>query len=207
MNKSKYWYLITRDDPRALEMADRHYSRQTPGSLCFTRPGNTIVLMHFLDDGATPAALWASYYPAGLATRKDGRDVYDCSMFRVEHRTVLASTLIRDAVAITKGMWGNDILPRDGFYTTVRIDKVQQQKWGTKSQKSRKVGYCFIKAGFKLLPELTKVRKLAQLILPLDDLIVIESLDYIARSMPPFGTAWRRSKRQYDESQLSMDLF
>lgn len=204
MKKSTLWYRIQKDDPRALEMADRHYSRQTPGSLQFTWPGNIITLMHFLDDGITPAALWAAYYPAGLCTRKDNRDVWDCPMFRVEHRTVLASELIHDAVACIKGLWGNDFLPKDGFYTTVAIDKIRQQKWGTKNQRAR-VGYCFIKAGWILLPELTKTHKLAQLMLSLDDLIAIEPLCTDV-NMPPFGISWRKKTREVDQAQLSFDL-
>ena len=55
--------------------------------------------VHF-DSAGEPSALWASHRPdpASGVKRADGRDCWDCSMFRVERRTVQASVLIREAV-------------------------------------------------------------------------------------------------------------
>jgi hypothetical protein len=86
-------------------------------------------------------------------------------MFRVEVPTVPASDLIREAVAITWALWG-DVPPRDGFITTVNPRKVQpvirrgQPLWG----------YCFLKAGWAQLPELTKARRLVLWQLPLEQM-------------------------------------
>jgi hypothetical protein len=162
-----YWTRIHHRDVRARRMADRHYSRRTPGAAEFIPAGHKVVLMHFLPDG-TPAALWASHRAAPSANlarpRFDGLDVWDCSMFRIEHKTVPASELIREAVAITRGVWTE--LPRDGFYTTVDPRHVAPIK-----QRGRDVwGYSYIKAGWQVLPARTLSRKLVQLMLPGSDL-------------------------------------
>lgn len=43
MNQYRYWKRIDHTDPRALEMADRHYSRQSPGTPEFMASGHKIV--------------------------------------------------------------------------------------------------------------------------------------------------------------------
>lgn len=189
-----YWQRIDHTDPRALEMADRHYSRQSPGTPEFTPTGNKIVLMHFTEDGA-PAALWASHRPEpGQATRADGRDAWACTMFRVERKTVLASDLIREAVAITKALWAP--LPADGFYTTVNPRKVAPVM-----RRGKPVwGYCYIKAGWRVEDERTKTRDLIVLTFPLADLAAVEPIATTV-NLPPFGIAWRRWPRDVDERQ------
>ncbi len=192
-----HWRQIDHTDPRALEMADRHYSRQKPGTPEFIGAGNKVVLMHFADDG-TPAALWASHRPApGKAARADGRDAWACTMFRVEQRTVLASDLIKEAVAITCGFW--EPLPMDGFYTTINPRKIAPIKrrgidvWG----------YCYIKAGWQVEEARTKARDLIILSLPLAQLEQVCPLQ-TSVALPPFGTVWRRWKRDVDDAQMSL---
>jgi hypothetical protein len=148
-------------------MADRHYSRQTPGAPEFVGNGHKIVLMHFTPDG-TPAAVWASHRPApGKAVRPDGRDVWACSLFRVEHRTVHASELITEAVAITKALWGA-VMPKDGFYTTINPRKAPPIR-----RRGRDVwGYSYLKAGWEPAG-ITKERKLLIFIYPPDQLAVV----------------------------------
>lgn len=166
------WYHVHHRDKRAVRMADRHYSRQHPGTPEFTRPGHKIVLLHFAPDG-TPAALWASQRPApgSGAVRADGRDCWDCALFRVEVPTVPASELIKEAVSITWALWG-DVPPRDGFITTVNPRKVQpvtrrgQPLWG----------YCFLKAGWAQLPEPTKARRLVLWQLPLEQMRQVDPI-------------------------------
>lgn len=194
MQQAIYWQQIHHSDPRALEMADRHYSRQAPGTPEFTPSGHKVVLMHFAADG-TPAALWASHRPApGKAVRADGRDAWACTMFRVEQRTVAASELIKEAVGVTRGLWG-DVPPGDGFYTTINprmvapIKRRGQDVWG----------YCYIKAGWIVEDARTKVRDLIILNLPLD--AFTQPLD-VTINNPPFGMAWRRWARKTDEAQM-----
>lgn len=123
-------------------MADRHYSRQTPGAREFVGNGHKIVLLQLLD--GQPVALWASHRPApGKAVRPDGRDVWACTLFRVEERTVPASVLISEAVAITKGLWGA-VPPADGFYTTINPHKVRP----TMTRGKATWGYSWMRAGW-----------------------------------------------------------
>ena len=197
MTTAQYWHRIDHKDPRALVMADRHYSRQAPGTPEFTPSGHKIVLMHFAEDG-TPAALWATHRPApGKAVRADGRDAWACTMFRVEQKTVLASDLIQEAVAITKGLWAP--LPVDGFYTTINPRKVQPIK-----RRGRDVwGYCYIKAGWQVEDARTIARDLIILTLPLDKLAVVAPI-VAPLAMPPFGMAWRRWAKQPHDDQLAL---
>src|SRR5690349_4297011 len=129
MQHAIYWQQIHHTDPRALDMADRHYSRKSPGTPEFIPAGHKVVLMHFAQDG-TPAAVWASHRAAPDAKlerpRYDARGVWDCSILREEQRTLEPSTLIREAVAITRGLW--EPLPKDGFYTTIDTKKVKPIK-------------------------------------------------------------------------------
>lgn len=199
MQQAHYWKRIHHCDPRALDMADRHYSRQAPGTPEFIGSGEKIALMHFLPDG-TPAALWASHRPApGKAVRYDGLDAWACTMFRVEHRTVAASVLIREAVAVTKALW--QPLPADGFYTTVNPEKVKP----IKVRGAPVWGYCYIKAGWQVQDHRTKDKGLIILMLPLHDLALVEPL-HAPTNIPPFGTAWRRWARQRPEEQEVMEL-
>lgn len=186
MSEAQYWQQIDHTDPRALDMADRHYSRQSPGTPEFIGNGHKIVLMHFAEDG-TPAALWASHRPApGKAVRSDGRDVWACTLFRVEQRTVLASELIKEAVAITAGIWAP--LPAGGFYTTINPKFVKSQG------RTRGWGWCYQCAGWEVQSKRTKRRNLIVLILPHDMLAQVKPVTTVV-NVPPFGTAWRRWAR------------
>lgn len=199
MQRATYWSIVHHNDPRALAMADRHYSRKSPGTPEFIPAGHKVVLMHFSEDG-TPAALWASHRPAPGANlaqpRFDGLDVWDCSLFRVESKTVEASVLIKEAVAITKGLWTP--LPLDGFYTTIDPRKVKPI-W----RRGRPLwGYSYLKAGWTEQGNKTG-RGLIVYILPLDKLAAVEPVA-TSIALPPFGTAWRRWPKKVVEEQLSL---
>ena len=165
MDIARHWTYVHHCDIRARKMADRHYSRQTPGAREFVGNGHKIVLLQLLADG-TPAAVWASHRPApGKAVRPDGRDVWACTLFRVEHRTVPASELITEAMAITRFFWG-DVMPKDGFYTTINPAKVQPiQRHGKPLW-----GYSWLKAGW-FEAGITKRRKLLVFLFPSLDLV------------------------------------
>ena len=51
------WSHIPIEDPRGREIADRHYSRQTPGARGYVGPGERFAFLHDGDDGKR--ALWA----------------------------------------------------------------------------------------------------------------------------------------------------
>ena len=75
-------------------------------------------------------------------------------MFRNEG-DVLSSLLIRDAIAVTRGIWD---VPESGMLTLVNADKVRHK---------RDPGRCFLKAGFRPAGQ-TKGGLLAFLLAPAD---------------------------------------
>lgn len=123
------WTVRRRSDPAANAHADRHYSRRRPGVGRVAGPGRALVLVT-LDERAT----WVSTWPAFNA---DGLNAWRCSIFRNEGAG-LSSELIRTAMELTAGAWGEP--PADGWATWVDTRKVA----------SRNPGYCFKAAGWWL---------------------------------------------------------
>ncbi|MEK0313724.1 hypothetical protein [Cohnella sp. 56] len=100
-----YWQIIDKGDRRALALADRHYTRQTPGSNQFCRPGRNLVLL-----GQDAKALWVTW--SGI--RDDGWEAWECTIYRNES-PYLSSHLITLAIGITSREWGAP--PPDGLIT------------------------------------------------------------------------------------------
>lgn len=130
---SDRWMRVTKFDRAACALADRHYSRQTPGSWQFMPPGQTLVLM-------TPCrhALfgWQRPHPNTDARRADGLDGWFCSIFRNEG-AALASELILDAERVLAATHPDDCGP-DGMLTYVKADAIR----------STNPGFCFKRAGW-----------------------------------------------------------
>jgi len=84
------WLRVKKFDPRACALADRHYSRRTPGANQFMPPGQTIVLL-------TPCARavfgWWRPAPASGLRAMNGLDGWTCTIFRNESPR-LSSALI-----------------------------------------------------------------------------------------------------------------
>jgi hypothetical protein len=125
------WHLSWRADPRARALADRHYSRRSPGAGQFAPPGRCVVL---LTEGAD--ALWVSSRQRPRWVRHAWPDAWVCSLFRNESGH-LSSGLIRQAVAATRWLWG--AAPRQGVVTFVDPARVRRK---------RDPGRCFRKAGW-----------------------------------------------------------
>lgn len=125
------WQRVTKFDPRAAALADRHYSRRTPGSPQFMPPGRTLVFLTV--DGR---AVWGTHWPQAHLSL-DGLDAWRCSIFRNEGPH-LSSDLIREAMELTAEAWSTR--PRDGWLTFVRTDRVR----------SVNPGMCFKAAGWQL---------------------------------------------------------
>lgn len=125
------WHLSHRADPRALPIADRHYNRQKPGTPQFVPPGRCIVLLT-----ADADALWVSSWPFAEYVRHRWAGAWVCSCFRNESPH-LSSELIREAVAVTRDIWGDP--PPQGFVTFVDRDKTRRK---------RDPGRCYRKAGW-----------------------------------------------------------
>ncbi len=130
------WHLSHRADPNALPVADRHYSRQKPGTNQFVPPGKCLVL---LTD--CTKALWVSSWPLAEYVKHEWAGAWMCTMFRNEGAG-LSSDLIRLAVAVTRYQWGEP--PPLGFVTFVDPGK---------TRKKRDPGRCFRKAGWKVIGE------------------------------------------------------
>lgn len=125
------WTLSHRADPRALPLADAHYNRQKPGTLQFVPPGACLVLLT-----RDRSALWVSSWPKPEYVKHRWPGAWICSCFRNEGNH-LSSTLIREAVAITRRAWG--VPPDFGFITFVDASKTIHK---------RDPGRCYRKAGW-----------------------------------------------------------
>jgi hypothetical protein len=125
------WRRVTKFDPRAAALADRHYSRGKVGAPQFMPPGRTIVLL-------TPAgdAVWGTHWPDPKFTL-DGLDAWRCSIFRNEG-PALSSELILEAMQRTAQTWQER--PADGWLTFIDRSKVR----------STNPGYCFLMAGWQV---------------------------------------------------------
>jgi len=122
------WHLSHRCDPRGKRIADRHYSRQTPESPQFVKPGRSLVLWQ-------PDALWVTSWPYAEHVKHEWAGAWECSLFRNEGAG-LSSDLITEAVAATR--WKYDKVPELGMITFVDASEVQDGE----------PGYCYRCAGW-----------------------------------------------------------
>jgi hypothetical protein len=127
-NEPVYWVISHDMNPIAQKLADRHYSRENPGSRKgFIGPGEKIVLLS--SDGKALFA-WCRQNPE---LRLDHIDGVNCTIFRNES-SVLSSKLILEAEKFAHDRW-----PGLKLFTYVSKAKV----------KSKNPGWCFMKAGWK----------------------------------------------------------
>lgn len=124
------WQRSHRFDADALPLANRHYNRQTPESPQFAPPGRCLVLLT-----SDKGALWVSSWPE--FAQHAWRGAWINTLFRRESGP-LASELIREAVAITRGRWPE--VPPLGMVTFVNAGMVKPK---------RDPGRCYKRAGFK----------------------------------------------------------
>lgn len=134
------WRRSDKFDPASRAIADRHYNRQKPGTPQFVRPCRSLVLRS--EDGGS---LWVSIAPLFQAHAWAG--AWENQTFRREYGDVIASDMIRAAVAHTLDEWGEP--PDLGMITMIDPDKVRHK---------RDPGRCFLKAGFRRVG-MTKIRK------------------------------------------------
>lgn len=128
------WQRVTKFDPRAASLADRHYSRRKIGSPQFMPPGETVVLL-------TPDELavfgWWRPHPASGIKAMNGLDGWTCTIFRNES-TARSSDLILAAENVLLGL--GVTIGKDGFITYVWDRKIR----------SANPGYCFKLAGWQV---------------------------------------------------------
>lgn len=165
------WERSDRFDPRAVRLADRHYSRQKPGSNQFMRPGSCLVLMA----GDRPReAVWGTSWQQ--YAKHPWAGAWECAIFRNEGAG-LSSALIRDAVAATR--WHYGAPPDCGMITFVNREKVRHK---------RDPGRCFRKAGFRHVAcMLPKERGL-------------DAFQMLPSEMPPAAPPFRRQQSLFGEA-------
>jgi len=126
------WLITDRGDPEAWALADRHYTRQTPGARSFVRNGQSLVFVTRCGQ-----AVWVSFRPTpGKAERPDGRRVIENALFRNES-VILSSALILEARALTTAIWG---CPEEGLITWVKPSALRA--------KNVNPGLCYKKDGW-----------------------------------------------------------
>lgn len=125
------WSLSHRFDPSAVALADRHYNRQKPGTPQFVPPGRCLVLL-------ADAALWVTSWPFAEYTKHAWAGAWVNTLFRREGGEMIASEMIRDAIAATRWYFGET--PPLGMVSFVDPSKVRRK---------RDPGRCYLRAGFK----------------------------------------------------------
>lgn len=139
------WSPRNKGDPRCRELADRHYTRQSPGHPMWTRPGYNFVL--FAEDarGAAVFCWWRPKWEAGQE-RRDGLRVLECTIFRNETGD-RSSDLIRQAVTEL----GSDVAREELGLDPVGIPLVTAvSSEATRKHRGRRhlPGHCFRMAGW-----------------------------------------------------------
>lgn len=126
------WHESHRFDTPSRLIADRHYNRQKPGTPQFVPPGRCLVLR-----SADELSLWVTSWPFAEFTKHGWAGAWVNSCFRREGGSLLASDMIRLAVAATQSKWPDT--PALGMITFVDASKVERK---------RQPGRCYLKAGF-----------------------------------------------------------
>lgn len=142
------WIETDKGDPRCRELADRHYTRQTPGHPMWCRPGWNQVLYAEQRIVAHRSAAFCWFRPkweSGIrgTERKDGLRAIECALFRNQTR-YRSSALIREAIAILMG-WEHalDVAWPDGIITGISSEKTRGGR-----HVDHDPGWCFREAGF-----------------------------------------------------------
>jgi hypothetical protein len=147
------WQRSHRFDKRAVTIADRHYNRQKPGTPQFMPAGSCRVLV--ANNGK---AVFGLTFPKAEYVKHAWPGAWICSIFRNEDAGPLASDMIRDAMAVMQTEYD---VPALGCVTFVNPKKVP----GILVRGERVKGFCFMKAGFRVVGE-TKKGLLAWQLLP-----------------------------------------
>ena len=142
------WTVTNKADQRPRFLADRHYTRQSPGHPMWTRPGWNLILYCQQANGRAAAfCWWRPKWESGIVgtERKDGLQAIECALFRNETR-YRSSTLIRQAVERLRS-WPHalDVAIPDGLITGVNSAATA----GGRSPDSP-AGKCFVEAGWEL---------------------------------------------------------
>lgn len=141
------WQHVPIEDPRAREVYDRHYSRQTVGADGLVAAGYRFLLMHFAEQfGGKGEAIWAvvrNRFKAPGWTQ--GRWYWRNAIFRNESTTP-SSELIVAATATTYDLWERRYkeLPPEDLISEIDIDATAKRR-----SKHNPPGHCYQVAGWE----------------------------------------------------------
>lgn len=141
------WEASHRFDTPARLLADRHYSRQKPGSPQFMPPGSCRVLK-----SDNRKAVFGLSFPKPEFVKHAWAGAWMVSIFRNEDAGPLASNMIRDALSIMQSPFGYGAPPELGCVTFVDPKKVR----GVHRRGELVKGFCFLMAGFRPVGETKK---------------------------------------------------
>ena len=131
-----HWAVADRCHPAARALADRHYSRQTPGATEFLPPGRRLVLL--THDQLSVWGAVENLDPAG-----DAR--WRVTIFRREGGA-RASDLVVEATARTLAYWCS-------HYGGPPAVPLQTEVDPSKTRRKRDPGRCFLRAGWTVVGE------------------------------------------------------
>jgi hypothetical protein len=151
---STIWRKAHRFDPAGRALADRHYSRQKPGSPQFMPPGSCRVLV-----AENSKAVFGLSAPKAEYVKHAWAGAWIVSIFRNENAGPLASDMIRDAISILQTEY--DSTPALGIVSFVDPRCVP----GIPEHGELIKGFCFHRAGFRAVGE-TKGGLIAWQMLP-----------------------------------------
>jgi len=163
------WARITKGDSRGRELADRHYTRQTPGNPRWTRPGYNHVLFAEFGGGLALWCWWRPKWEDGRpgTSRKDGLRALECTMFRREGRTPVASELIRAAVAaLDTEAAARDLHLSAAGAIEMLLTGVNARATRRRRGRRSRPGECYLRAGWRVLPGKKSARADVWLYLP-----------------------------------------
>lgn len=130
------WCERMKTDPECAAIADRHYSRQSPGAKQFMPPGQTMVLMTWWRSALFG---WWRPHPGRAVKLMNGYSAWVCTIFRNEGRHKSSKLIL----AAEELLLAQHSVPKDGFITYVWRSKVR----------SANPGYCFKMAGWDKVGE------------------------------------------------------
>lgn len=134
---SPLWQLADSQDPLCAELADGHYSRQTPGSKRFLACGRNIVLHHYGERGTATWGVLLNLDNAGALRWRN-------AIFRNTSRT-LSSALVEGATLATYDEWTKryGALPDLPLTTEIDIDATAARR-----SKHKEPGACYREVGW-----------------------------------------------------------
>lgn len=165
------WMETTKADQRPRYLADRHYTRQTPGHPMWTRPGwNQILYFEHSSGSAAAFCWWRPKWESGIVgtERKDKLRCIECTLFRNE-TPLLSSDLIRFAVeSVLSWEHATDVEWPDGLVTGIGTKQTAKRR-----SKHAMPGECYRRAGWEPFQHPGKGTR----------------ADYWLRVLPPFASA------------------